>query len=103
LFPGLKIGNKKRLLKGRFFITILFTRPGLNGALDLAAPQTTGAHQNPFGAAVNNGSDALQVRQPGPLGADVRVTHLHPHRNTLAANDALSSHNIHLLFATTLF
>ena len=55
--------KQKTALKAAFFLkNILFTfGPRLYCTLDLAAPKTPGAHQNLFGAAINDGPDALQV------------------------------------------
>jgi hypothetical protein len=59
--------------------------PKLHCTLYFAGAQASGANLHPSGGAVNNSPDPLQVRTPGPLGTDVRVTDLDSTSNTFTA------------------
>ena len=60
-------------------------RPGLHRAGDLAGTEAAGAHVNVLRRTVHNRLHALDVGLPGAIGAAVRVGHLNPECDTLAA------------------
>ena len=60
-------------------------RPGLHRAGDLAGTEAAGAHIYVLGSAVDHSLNALDVGLPGAIGAAVRVGHLNPECDTLAA------------------
>ena len=53
---------------------------------DLAGPKTAGAHSDPLRRAVHERTDALNVRVPATLRADVAVADTHAERRLLAAH-----------------
>jgi hypothetical protein len=58
--------------------------------LNLAAPNTSRADENPAHIAANLGTDILQIRIPAPLGFVVGVTNVVADRRMLLAICAMS-------------
>ena len=64
--------------------------PASRALLNLAAPNTSRADQNPAHIAANLGADVLQIRIPAPLGFVVGVTDVVADRRMLLAICAMS-------------
>lgn len=63
-----------------------------SGAGDLAGFQTGGTHVLALRGAPDQGTDALNIRVPAPLGATVGVRHVVPEARALAADVTRGSH-----------
>src|SRR5882762_10257458 len=64
--------------------------PASRALLNLAAPNTSRADQNPAHIAADLGADVLQIRIPAPLGFVVGVTNVVADRRMLLAVCAMS-------------